>query len=259
MHRLLVIALEETRARLTRAVLGPAVSLGSPKAKAAECAWVLACGWTAGKSAAGRGRTSSAIFDGTRGLAPAMDPELTPRRARLARQFVSPKVVRAHELRADVPAPDSAKLRRKFRRPAYMAALGSDAAFRAQLVRVAQAFPLCRFCLLRPGNICEHSHPHERNPRPHEIPARALTACAACNAAEREALKAACAAHGDALRRTHVDLWPHAARRCLAAELARRVSARRAAAGASPMRVSRAMRILKFAPCSRRAPKTELP
>lgn len=166
-----------------------------------------------------------------------------------AQTFMSPAVVREHALRPSTPrGPNtSRRLWRKFRLRRYMGSPRSPA-FTAKLVRLALKYPLCRFCLLVPGRICEHSHPHEASPRRGEIPARALTACAKCNAAERETLKTVCQQHGRNLRRMHVSRWPADARRSQTADLARRINALRAAAGRSPMPRSRFARILKFAP-----------
>ena len=180
-------------------------------------------------------------------------PALSPRS-----HFISPDVVRAHRLLRAQTGPSArpaagtytAALVRKFRNPRYVGRSPRRPAreFARQLARLAQEYPLCRFCLLTPGNICEHSHPHEASPRRGEIPVRALSACAKCNAAEREALRRVCREHGAHLRRTHVSRWPERARASQVADLAARINPRRAAAGRSPLRAARLRRILKFPP-----------
>ena len=179
-------------------------------------------------------------------------PPLTPSRARAVHQFTSPAVRRAHR-NAALPSPPSTRTRksrkRRFSKKKYMGPrLARDPTFIGELLRVAREFPLCRMCLQVVGNICEHSHPHEADPLPGEVPARALTACAGCNADERESLRLTCQQYGAHLRGLHVSKWPLAAQTFQSAELARRVSLRKAGRQleASPLKPKRAFRILKF-------------
>lgn len=202
----------------------------------------------------------------------ACQKKLTPHRQAVVDAYVSPAVKRAHERLDDTSEPscevDASTKRRKtwrrLKRPQYLGVLSRDPDFVRALTAVAEAYPLCRYCLMVPGRICEHSHPIEADPREYpdarEIPARALTACAACNAAERESLRLTCARFGEELRRLHVSDWPSEARAFQATNLADRITIRRQTLAArdaqnakapSPVKADRAGRILQFAPRSR--------
>ena len=181
----------------------------------------------------------------------------TPRRLAV-KSFTSPAVRRAHAA-ADLPALSERarqRHRRRIARPRYLGRLSLDRGFVDDLLDVVSKYRLCRYCLQVVGQICEHSHPIEHDPdgggaagRVSVIPARALTACAGCNAAERESLRATCAQFGAHLRSLHVSAWPVEAQEFQSGELARRVTARKKqrCARASPLKRERAARILKFA------------
>jgi hypothetical protein len=137
---------------------------------------------------------------------------------------------------------------RRLRWGKYTGSLRRRPGFVNALLDVTCQYPLCRYCLVARGNIVEHSHPVERDPRhPAEVPARALTACAGCNADERESLRSTCVKYGAHLRHKHVDDWPPAAREHQSVDLCRRVSARRAKSGdIDSASLRRICRILKF-------------
>lgn len=159
----------------------------------------------------------------------------TPKRT-LLQELTSPAVVRAHanlgELPQSPPSAERQKIVQRIRRRRYIGSHRKDREFLDKLAGIAYKFPLCRLCLRVKGNICEHSHPIEADPADgRKIAVRALTACAKCNAAERESLRETCKTFGEHLRTLHVDKWPPEARMYQANVLARRIremSARRA-------------------------------
>ena len=179
----------------------------------------------------------------------AADDPITPRSRAVVDQFQSPAVVRSHrDIELNPPSTRRWNSRcRRFKSGKYMGKLGRNLKVVRELLRVAHNYPLCRFCLLVKGNIVEHSHPLEHDPRSdREVPARALTACARCNADERESLRLTCAEYGLGLRRQHVSEWPAVAQSFQVAELSRRVNSRRAEHSREVMPESRFARILKF-------------
>lgn len=162
--------------------------------------------------------------------------------------FLSPAVINAHKkttVLVNNKRSCSEKLRRKFKRQKYTGVYSKNNEIIDCMVDIAQQYPLCRFCLVNRGNICEHSHPIESDPR-YTLAVRALTACPKCNAAERETLKEVCEQFGSELRTTHVDDWPTPAKLVQSKRLSERITKFKKSVGRSPLCVGRSSRILKF-------------